>query len=179
LNIIATAQIPGFTAAQQPSHATDLTTEVEGLQALPAGTSYDLVGATPFHTNNHYGIPGVVTALQRIAYDYYNATHRVQNIVTHGKPIDQNHMRLRYNDMSLIAGGLFDINGQWGKTGGHASHTCGVDADVGNTDATRTFSINEDDLNNIIINDFSGAFLIHEDRGGGNEHLHIHFADCT
>jgi hypothetical protein len=34
LNIIATAQIP--------THATDLTTEVEGLQALPAGTTYDL-----------------------------------------------------------------------------------------------------------------------------------------
>ena len=46
LNIIATAQIPGFTTAQQPTHATDLTTEIEALQALPAGTTYDLVGAT-------------------------------------------------------------------------------------------------------------------------------------
>jgi hypothetical protein len=28
--------------------------------------------------------------------------------------------------MSLIADGLFDINGRWGATGGHATHTCGV-----------------------------------------------------
>ena len=60
LNIIATAQIPRFTTAQQPTHATDLTTELEALQALPAGTTYDLVGATSQHRDNHFGIPNVL-----------------------------------------------------------------------------------------------------------------------
>jgi hypothetical protein len=83
LNIIATAQIPRFTTAQQPTHATDLNTELEALQALPADTTYDLVNATSQHRDNHFGTPNVVTALQTIADDYFNAFHRVQDQITH------------------------------------------------------------------------------------------------
>jgi hypothetical protein len=89
---------------------------------------------------------------------------------------------VRYNDVSLPQGGIFDLDANWRapKGQGHASHACGADAGVRITDANGVRLTGKDikDLSDIIIKGHFGAFMIREDEGRGNNHLHIHFEDC-
>jgi hypothetical protein len=94
--------------------------QIDGLASLGAGTNYDLVGATTNHGDNHYGTASMNGALVTLA-DSYTAAFL--------------NNRLAYNDMSLVTGGLFDINGGWSPP--HASHRMGVDCDVRFVPATQ------------------------------------------
>jgi len=74
---------------------------------------------------------------------------------------------LRYNDMNLVDGGVFDLSGTWGvpvppddPLGSHLLHSCGTDTDVGIRD-TNGHPINEADLSNLIIHNYPGALMIH------------------
>jgi hypothetical protein len=87
--------------------------EIAGLVALGAGANYDLVGATATHVDNHYGTGGMNGSLVTLANSFAAAF---------------SGGRLAYNDMSLVTGGLFDINATWARP--HASHRFGVDADL-------------------------------------------------
>ena len=87
--------------------------EIPGLMTLAPGTNYNLVGATAAHGDNHYGTPNFVGSLIFLA-DAYALAFPTQ--------------RLSYNDMSLVAGGLFDISGAWSRP--HASHRFGTDLDL-------------------------------------------------
>jgi hypothetical protein len=87
--------------------------QISGLAPLGAGTNYDLVGATANHGDNHYGTASLNGALVNLADSYAAAFP---------------NNKLAYNDMSLVTGGVFDINGSWAPP--HASHRMGVDCDV-------------------------------------------------
>lgn len=84
-----------------------------GLLALPPGTGYTLVGATATHPSNHFGHPTFNATLQVLgglyAADFAGET-------------------LGYNDMSLVNGGLFDLDAAWQPP--HFSHRFGTDIDV-------------------------------------------------
>jgi hypothetical protein len=121
------------------------------LVSLVDGASYDLVGSNTIpvgirHPDNHYGIQQVNDALQRIA-DSYIALH----------PGDV----LRYNDMSLVTGGIFDLNGNLRSP--HSAHGCGTDIDVG-ISAVNGHSIVAEDLARLVSVNSPGAFMIHESR---------------
>ena len=112
-----------------------MTIRISGLVPLLDGTGYKLVGGTTEHSDNHYGIASVVKALQDVATDY-QAKHSTQV--------------LKYNDMSLVFGGLFDAynpnnnpNTEWKNP--HLSYGCGVDINIGIRAVDNTL-INKPDL---------------------------------
>ncbi len=88
---------------------------VPGLQDLGPGANYNLTGAIPGkHTDNHYGTPGFNAKLVTVANIYAAAF---------------SGFKLDINDISLVRGGLFDIDANWMID--HRSHRFGVDVDIG------------------------------------------------
>lgn len=86
---------------------------IDGLEPLPNGANYTLVGSTARHPDNHFGIATFNNSLITLANNYAAAFPG---------------QLLSYNDMSLAEGGLFDINGNWGPP--HVSHRFGMDGDL-------------------------------------------------
>ncbi len=90
---------------------------VPGLVKLEPGKYYQLVGATTYHPENHYGTPYTVDALKKIAV----YAHDSLGVDT-----------LYYNDMSLEYGGLFDIGPNYGQLWHtpHKEHRTGKNCDM-------------------------------------------------
>ncbi len=93
-----------------------ITVAVGGLSELPPGDNYSLVGFTRLHTSNHFGTASLISALIGLADAY--AEKYPGGI-------------LSYNDMSLITGGQFDINGTWAPP--HKDHRLGKNCDFAQT----------------------------------------------
>lgn len=89
-----------------------------GLQRLLSGTHYNVVGETSSHPSNHWGLAALNTKLVTLA-DSVAAKYPTQ--------------KLKYNDMGLIWGGLFDIGpptyGDFWQPP-HNEHRKGRNADV-------------------------------------------------
>jgi len=96
-----------------------ITVFIDNLQSLGAGNYYELVGSDGFHPDNHYGIGNALAGLPQIATDYHN--------VYVSDPAGVGN--LRYNDMSLIYGGKFEIAHTWQNTP-HDEHRVGRNCDV-------------------------------------------------
>ncbi|MEW6131446.1 MAG: hypothetical protein AB1757_30740 [Acidobacteriota bacterium] len=94
---------------------------VPGLGSLGGGQNYILVGTTVTHPDNHYGTMTALTNLPLIANDYKSQFY--------GKNAIPELEKLKYNDMSLVNGGKFEIAGNWGD-GPHAEHRTGINCDV-------------------------------------------------
>jgi hypothetical protein len=90
---------------------------------LQAGSHYTLTGAygepgvNSMHNVNHYGTQNLLTQLGALADSAFAKAG----------------IMLRYNDMSLINGGPFDITNNWNTP--HQTHREGVSVDVSNVDA--------------------------------------------
>jgi len=97
------------------------------LSSLGAGTYYNLVGATATHPDNHYGTTTALTNLPLIANDYKAQFY--PDGANGPTPIPDAD-KLRYNDMSLIVGGKFDINAAWDPNDDHQEHRVGINCDV-------------------------------------------------
>ncbi|MFA5832451.1 MAG: penicillin-insensitive murein endopeptidase [Bacteroidota bacterium] len=110
--------------------------KVPGLTELTSGSHYDLIGANAggsHHNKNHYGKANLINTLKTIADTAYS----------------KKSYRLRFNDMSLIYGGPFDINNNWDTP--HQNHREGVSVDVSSTAVTdngSSRSVTEDRLSN-------------------------------
>lgn len=93
-----------------------LTVRVGGLIPLtePSGSSfwYRLTGSTSAHSSNHHGTNSTNVATYNIALDYWDETDTTLGI----------------NDMSLMWGGLFDINENWNSP--HSLHRTGESVDI-------------------------------------------------
>ena len=79
---------------------------------------------------------------------------------------------LRYNDQSLVFGGVFDISGDWTPDtprDGHKSDACGTDIDIGVLSVGGR-QINAVDLARIVMTNYPGAFMINE-----GDDFHVHF----
>lgn len=93
-------------------------------QALSASTGVVLVGATGSHPSNHWGTSGLVSAIRQLGAAFH---------AQYDKPI-------YVNDMSLVTGGLFDINGNFQSP--HQTHRDGRHVDMNwssMSDAERTW----------------------------------------
>jgi hypothetical protein len=87
---------------------------VEGLFPLaPDPSNYDLVGSTNQHPVNHNGVLSLNQALVAISSEY--ATRYSGD-------------KLQYNDMSLLFGGVFDIEANWHSP--HSEHALGLNVDL-------------------------------------------------
>lgn len=102
------ATVDGNSSAQSSK---DIFINVPGLTLVPSSNSYRLTGQTASHSQNHYlASEGMkIIGLAARFYKDFSAT-------------------LGLNDMSLINGGLFDIDANWGKP--HASHRVGRSVDI-------------------------------------------------
>ena len=87
---------------------------VPGMRELLAGANYNLVGQTAIHPDNHFGKDQFNDKLVKVANLY-------------GAAFPGN--KLRYNDISLRLGGIFDLDANWLPL--HASHRFGEDIDIG------------------------------------------------
>jgi hypothetical protein len=105
--------------AQEQSVDKKFRVEVGGLAMLGASGDYVLIGQRTEHPSNHWGTPSSL-ALQASLAKYMRLV---------GNHVDPTGILvLRYNDMSLTKGGLFDIDG--GFVPPHFSHRQGIDVDV-------------------------------------------------
>lgn len=111
VNLVVTTQ-DGRTYMPPGFH---ISVKVDGLVAVPMNDRYDLIGggADFIHQDNHYVIPDFKNVLIALAKDYSDKHP--------GK-------KLQYNDMSLIYGGVFDLNGNWRDP--HKGHNFGINADL-------------------------------------------------
>lgn len=100
-------------AAGAPDKADTVTVGIAGLADLGASTNYNLIGATAFHPDAHYGTGTMRGALVELADSFHTRFDRV----------------LEYNDVSLSQGGRFDIAGNWVDTH-HCDHRWGQGADL-------------------------------------------------
>lgn len=115
-----------------------LTVRVPGLMPLiePSGSSfwYRLTGSTSAHSSNHYGTNSTNVAIYNIALDYWFDTDTTLGI----------------NDMSLVWGGLFDINGNWSSVSGHSLHRTGESVDIDR--CAEGVLVDQDRLDEIALN---------------------------
>lgn len=82
---------------------------------IPAdGTGYKLVGDTPEHPDNHYVTSSFLKSLQDIGKEWNRTC--------------PNSEVLRYNDASLVWGGVFDAGNNW--TTPHSNHSKGLAIDI-------------------------------------------------
>jgi len=97
----------------------------EDLPRLPVGPDYQRTGANTWHNpgwpdpndSNHWGTPGAVSGLQRLASSWMGSLNGCQT-----------HYPLKYNDMSLELGGKYDLSTFW--TGSHKAHKLGRHVDI-------------------------------------------------
>jgi hypothetical protein len=96
-----------------PDKADTVTVGIAGLATLAASTNYNLIGATGFHPDAHYGTGTMRSALVELADSFHVRFGSV----------------LEYNDVALSQGGRFDIAGNWVDTH-HCDHRWGQGADL-------------------------------------------------
>jgi hypothetical protein len=128
-NITASSGLPS-------SHVSDhlqLTVSFPGLELLTESfiggeKAFRLVGATTDHKVNHYGTSDLRQSVKAIGEDYFvteNAT-------------------LGINDMSLVWGGLFDIDHNWAFP--HRLHQTGRSVDISHSTQGRSNTLNQKTL---------------------------------
>ena len=103
-------------AFQTPINTSDfgMCVQIDGLVLLAQTTPDTLIGARPAHPVNHYGKPASNAAINSLAAGYFAMNGGIE--------------KLHVNDMSLVKGGLLDINHNWNRP--HALHRAGEDVDI-------------------------------------------------
>ena len=90
-----------------------------------ADAPFMLTGDKPAHPENHFGTATAVQLITQIAQRY-----RKDNPILG---------MLRINDISLVRGGVFDLNKQWfgdnTSGNGHWGHRTGTEVDISTTDS--------------------------------------------
>lgn len=85
---------------------------MSGLVPLVAGDDYELVGIRTAHRSSHHGRPEFIAILKSVAKQLNSA----------------GNLNLQVNDISLPAGGVFDLNLNWKPS--HFTHRFGKNADI-------------------------------------------------
>jgi len=91
-----------------------LIVKVSGLAEMGISSNYNLIGMTPTHPSNHWGSPSTISNLINIANEYLEQFPGASP--------------LAFNDMNLVYGGLFDIDGNWMPP--HDEHRYGRNCDL-------------------------------------------------
>jgi hypothetical protein len=136
----------------------DLQVSISNLVPFPSSSSYNLIGSTATHPDNHYLAQGVAPYFVLLANLY--------------KQQFPDNPILQYNDSSLSSGGLFDINDTWNSP--HVSHREGHNMDV-RANATPT-AIPDANIQAFtkLVRKLGGSYLL-ENVGTPNQHVHVTF----
>lgn len=128
--------------------------KIPNLVEMTAGTDYSLVGSTPSHPSNHYATADTIASLTSLAKEWREKCSKGR--------------LLQYNDMSLIWGGLFDVNANW-KTP-HVEHRKGLNLDLSKR------NINKKDRKTFLELACGKADVLSEgDAAGEAPHYHLSF----
>lgn len=135
---------------------------VAGLVELGPGADYLLIGQRPPnenpppHPSNHWARPDIIVKMLALATEYRNKYPHLD--------------RLKFNDMSLVIGGIFDLKKDWGSKQ-HERHRIG-----------RTVDVRIKEIPQHLWDDFidmadghGGAAAIHSKNDPVNIHFHIDF----
>lgn len=143
------------------SYSSDVTVKVQSLGQLVNGTGFQKVGSTTLHPNGWYGTTSMIQGLQGIAVDY-------KEFYYDSVPISQpSGDRLLYNDMSLVYGGKFDLNGNWCTSCNHSEHTVGSNIDLGSNPSPRHSTLVQ-----MFVNNGSTSVV---DETATKNHWHVRF----
>ncbi len=137
------------TSADATDAAVTITVAVGGLMELLPGANYGLIGATSPHPANHFGAQQLVTDLQALAQQFFQ----------------QYAQRLEFNDMSLIAGGIFDLNRNY--QGPHFEHRVGTNCDL------RTITLNAAQRDFILRRWERLGGSVHDETESAQPHYHL------
>jgi len=154
----------------------ELTIEVDygDMQTLGASADYQLIGTTSTegsrHLSNHWGFAAMTGHLTAIATAMRSAANDGNA---------QGSLVLRYNDMTLQRGGVFDLGrNATDFVPPHETHNRGLDADIddhygptGTDDIGKALDFH--DLERSVRNRMKGALIVQE----GN-HYHVRFLEC-
>ncbi len=98
---------------------------LDGQLAQTADAPFVLSGQTTVHPENHFGTATAVALIRQIARKY--------------QELNPSLGKLGVNDISLVRGGVYDLNKQWfgdnTKGNGHWSHRTGTEVDIDTTDS--------------------------------------------
>lgn len=114
------APVPGYTCIPGTFQ---FTVGNNGLVDLGPAMDYELTGSfgqagvSSMHTNNHFATASFAAKLRALATTYYL------------KYQASSSPKLRYNDISLEGGGLFDVFNNWSTP--HKEHRIGISMDLG------------------------------------------------
>jgi len=108
---------------------------IEGLVLLPDGNEdYIKVCGDSLHTEgqNYYGRPQMINGLTQLAQDITDWYSLITT--TTEDPNDGIQTSLSINDLSLMYGGIYDVDAGWDSCGrGHQLHRLGKSADINTT----------------------------------------------
>ncbi|MCY7378984.1 MAG: hypothetical protein LH467_06530 [Gemmatimonadaceae bacterium] len=96
---------------------------------VPAGAKarFDMIGGTPWHPVNHFGLHNMRASLYALSDAYQEVLLYFQKHPERA-PSGRLPTRLGLNDVSLPTGGRFDLSRTWKQP--HVSHRKGYDADL-------------------------------------------------
>jgi hypothetical protein len=111
-----------------------LDSELKLNPADPASDPFVLSGDLPAHPKNHFGKSGAITTITQIAEAYLDNQPGCE------EPVNRpTFPKLKINDISLVRGGVYDLNKQWfgnNTTGnGHWGHRTGTEVDIDTEDS--------------------------------------------
>ena len=104
---------------------------VPDLKRVTAGDGYEMAGPTSEHPVGWYATSSTKTNLESIGKAYKEKYDTEENTGFEGE-------LLRYNDMSLIYGGKFDLDGDWCTDSDHRAHRVGTEIDLGHKNVPST-----------------------------------------
>lgn len=107
------------------TRSANILVDVPDTASLGAGSGYQLIGQTATHQTNHYGTATTLNGLRNIASDYMAAFFSGTTMPSGDA--------LRYNDMSLLNGGKFELPSNWCTNCSHFEHAIGRNSDVGSS----------------------------------------------
>jgi hypothetical protein len=132
--------------------------KVDGLIPLPPSVNFfQEIGQTGKHDDNHYLTPAAIDKAQTLAYYY--------------KDPFADYPLLRYNDASLVWGGVFDLDGDWQPP--HSEHARGVVIDVRANHLPDAIPVKNYKMFEKLVTQKIGGNYLHESVGTTNEHFHV------
>ncbi|HUL04111.1 MAG TPA: hypothetical protein VLV16_12880 [Gemmatimonadales bacterium] len=101
---------------------------VSGLMPLGPGAAYALISDPGEHEGPYHGTPAFLGALKTLADSLAAFANQIPSLPPSKRPTGMFPSKLGVNDLSLVEGGRYDLNGNW--TGEHSDHRVGTNADI-------------------------------------------------
>ncbi len=142
---------------------TDVAIAYTPLFQLPPFAFYVFIGATTIHPVNHWATSGMINAIQLVTQQYDTEFS-----------LDPAYQIVGANDISIVLGGIFDLNGNWSPPHASRAHDSGQAIDFRANGGPNSVITTPEVLARFVqicqANGLANSFL--EDAGTANQHIH-------